>query len=293
MSGGPGPGTGTGTVDPSDGTDDGVDSGGATGDPPMNLECPESLPDDWIFCEDFEEISGIDDVLSVFSIFLSADGRFGPVDDAGASGTHSMRLNYDGNSEDNGYVGIIIGEATVEGDGASYLGERVDELWVQYRTRTSENWPGAAIGRSMRAVTFTGDDWTPSTHAEAASLAGTQEISISAQQCPGCATLVGPYLPLETVSGETPVYDADSAGQWHCIEAHFRLNAPGVADAEIELWVDGEPEGRVIDFDWRGTSEEGWHYVGLSNAWPAGQPQPVGSLYIDDFIVSTSQIGGC
>ena len=58
------------------------------------------------------------------------------------------------------------------------------------------------------------------------------------------------YVPLlaATVSAApaavSPIlpFDAGHADTWQCIEAHMRLNTPGLADGEAQVWIDGEPE---------------------------------------------------
>ena len=94
-----------------------------------------------------------------------------------------------------------------------------------------------------------------------------------------------------------------SDGQWHSYEFRVKMNsAPGVADGEWEIWIDGQNSAdahavkrNVLWVDATGSVTQGWNYLMfLDNITVA--PAPVLSkkemqIYMDDIVVSTHYSG--
>jgi hypothetical protein len=91
--------------------------------------------------------------------------------------------------------------------------------------------------------------------------------------------------------------------QWHCYEFRVKMNsAPGVADGEWEVWVDGAstPDKHAVkkNVPWVNsgkTTTQGWNWLMiLDNVTNASAPlssRKEMSIYLDDVVVSTNYSG--
>ena len=292
-------------VDPEDGTssgpdtDDDDDTSGDDDDDddlPSFEACPDPMPEGWIFCEDFEGIESVPDLESVFAVVDTAGGRLAPTDVAGHSGSRSLRVAYDGINQWNGRVGILFGGLPFDWTGPAYASDtHADEIWVRFHTRSDDDWPGIPPGQSMRIATLRGTNWTPPAQLNLITVGGNLSPTAQAMGCMGCSGFDdwGNYPQLTVATASKPVYDDASATQWHCVELRLQLNTPGQADAQIDVSIDGELDAFADDFDWRGSSEEGWNYVALHHWWSNPGTLVEVDRYYDDLIVSTAPIGGC
>lgn len=283
-------------------TDSGDDDDGTDGDdddddttPPFEA-CPEPMPDGWIFCEDFEDLETVADLESVFAVVDSAGDRLASTDVAGHSGSRSLRVDYDGINQWNGRVGILFGGLPFDWTGPAYAADvHADEIWVQFHTRSDDDWPGVPPGQSMRIATLRGVNWTPPAQLNLITVGTNLSPTAQAMGCAGCSGFDdwGNYPQLTVATATKPVYDDASATQWHCVELRLKLNTPGRADAEIDVFIDGELDASAEAFDWRGSSDEGWNYVALHHWWSNPGTLVAVDRYYDDLIVSTAPIGGC
>ena len=256
--------------------------------------CPESLPDGWLFCEDFEDLGGLGEV---FSSFGTAEGRFGLHEGTAANGDWSLRLQHAPPVTDGGWVGVLFDPPFDWDRGPVYpAAESMDDLYVQVKVRTSDGWPGASIGRTFRIASLADASWTMPFQASVDAPTGSQAVRISAYGCDNCMG-VNDWMNYPLLNqppfGMQDLFGEAEEAQWRCVEFRLRLNAAGASDSEIRMWIDGEED--IVDggFDWRGESDAGWHYVAIRNAWP-GVVMPIdGELFYDDFIIATVPIGGC
>ena len=96
---------------------------------------------------------------------------------------------------------------------------------------------------------------------------------------------------LGNLRGVTPIFAADHAGKWFCIEVHVRLNDPGQSNGIHEFWIDGNLEARRTGLNFVGTyADYGINAVYLENYWNGGSPKQQ-ERYFDSFVVSTKRIG--
>jgi len=89
-------------------------------------------------------------------------------------------------------------------------------------------------------------------------------------------------------AGHVPFAD----GQWYCVETHFKMNTPGVADGALEVFVDGTP---TLDYQnrlFRGpdVAPSGNSAEAHLNMIRIYVQSGVGTRYIDDFAVGPSRI---
>ena len=95
---------------------------------------------------------------------------------------------------------------------------------------------------------------------------------------------------LGSAVGKTPIFDAAHTGQWHCVEAHVRLNSAGKTDGLFEMWIDGAAEAQRTGLNFVGSAPYGINAVYFENYWNAGSVQDQ-ARWIDNIVVSTARIG--
>ena len=91
--------------------------------------------------------------------------------------------------------------------------------------------------------------------------------------------------------GTTPLFARDHADTWYCIEAHVRLNDPGLSNGVQEFWINGHLEAQRTDLNFVGSyTAYGINAIFIENYWNAGSPREQ-ERYFDNFVVSTERIG--
>ncbi len=86
---------------------------------------------------------------------------------------------------------------------------------------------------------------------------------------------------------------------WYCVEHELRLNDPGSSNAEVRVWVDGQPVIQATGFDIRASLTAGldsvlfggWYSNGCGGQNPCPDPIVPSIRYIDDVVVGKSRIG--
>lgn len=294
--------TGGGDYDPA-GTGDGFESSGGEsggGQPAPDAgpfaTCPEELPEGWIFCEDFEAFG---DPSKVFFDYVDAEGNFAPSDDGGASGIGSMKAHYREGVEGAGFMSVSFGSNPINTTGRPGYrdGDKFDEVYWRFRVRMQPGWPDAGPYNLSRISAFAQEDWGEALVASVASDEADVTLFAMAASCVQndqveCEGIDADALvPLSSLSGNTPVFSGARAGQWQCVEAHVKLNAPGDSDGMFEFWVDGQLEAGRAGMDWRGSWEEfGLNLLSIENFWVGGAPADL-DRWFDDIVISTSPIG--
>ena len=79
---------------------------------------------------------------------------------------------------------------------------------------------------------------------------------------------------------------AFSDNRWYCIEAHEKMNTPGLPDGIAEAWVDGVYEAGAYDVIWR--------QAGSTLQWKEFsiiRQEGVGNLWFDRFAAGNTRIG--
>jgi len=290
-SGGGGDSSGDGEGDdapepPPSGEDDGTYSG-----------CPRPLPDGWVFCEDFETTI---DPSNVVLDYQDLDGAFMLVDEIGASGTHSMQVNYREGEEGAGWMVVSFGASPIDsGERPNYEIERsFEEIYWRLRVKTEPGWPDIGPGQLTRTTSFASADWSEAVVADLRSagqdvvLEGMAATCVSGGEvaCTGFDDAQG-LESLGPLMGEAPLFSEAESGQWHCVEGHLVLNTPGEVDGVFEFWVDDLRQAGRDDLDLRGSwTEYGINAVVVENLWPGGAPAPL-RRWIDDLVISAEPIG--
>jgi hypothetical protein len=258
-------------------------------------ECAAPRPE-WLWCDDFEQ----DRLTSYFEV-SPRNGSFVRAEGAGLGGSFGMRARFQAGQVDAGALHLAIGRTpgayfrSVAGRGTDYR-----EIWWRVWLRLEPGWTGGGAAKLSRAMVLASGAWTQAAIAHVWS-GGPGDLYLVLDPASGMGpdgrvvtTRYNDFANLHWLGyGRTtdPVFDAPAAGKWRCIEAHARLNDPGVSNGLFELWIDGRPEARREGLNWVGTySEYGWNAVFLENFWNRGSPRTQ-ERYFDNFVVSTGPIG--
>jgi hypothetical protein len=174
------------------------------------------------------------------------------------------------------------------------------ELYWRVYVRSQPGWQPNGNDKFTRASVFAGQNWQQAAilHVWGGSsgdvqndyvldpVSGVQNGKVVTTQYNDFAH----FTWLGAVNGHTPVFGS-GAGQWHCIEAHMRLNEPGLSNGVAELWVDGSLDAQRADLNYVGDfTAYGINALYLENYINNGAPQAQVRDY-DDLVVSTRRIG--
>jgi hypothetical protein len=175
------------------------------------------------------------------------------------------------------------------------------EVYWRVYVKYQSGWTGGGGDKMSRAIVFAKSDWSEAAigHVWSATSPSPSYLAIepaSGTDTAGNVITVGynDFTHLRWFGGtpsQTPIFDAAHVGQWYCVEAHMKLNAPGQSDGVFELRINGNLETQRTGLNWLGSYQTyGINAVFLENYWNEGSPQPQ-ERYFDDFVVSTQPIG--
>ena len=286
------------TDDDQAGSSGGESSGGDVEEPAPGefASCPDRLPESWVFCEDFDEI---EDPTDVFFDYSDAGGTFTLAHEGGASGLGAMKATYTAGAEAAGFLSVSFGESPIdEGMRPGYApGMLFDEIYWRFRVKMEPGWPDVGPDKLTRVTAFAGADWGQAMVASLASNGSDVTLVGSGATCVfdgevACQGYEDASLDeVLLLPGTTPLFSNDLSGQWHCVEAHVRLNNLGVPDGVFEFWVDGVLENGGSQFDWRGEwADYGLNLITIENFWTGGAPAEL-DRWIDDIVISSEPIG--
>ncbi len=92
-------------------------------------------------------------------------------------------------------------------------------------------------------------------------------------------------------NGQTPIFSPGYDDRWYCIEAHVRLNDPGLENGVQEFWIDGVLEAGRNDLNFvRSYTDYAINAIFFENYWNDGSVQDQ-ARYWDNIVVSTERIG--
>ncbi|KIG15226.1 Endo-1,4-beta-xylanase A precursor [Enhygromyxa salina] len=289
-------GDGDGDGDSGDGDGDG-DSGDGDGDGDGDpLECSDPAPE-WIFCDDFESDGP-----------MVADGRYFEYGDdegdvvvtpgAGYGGSQGIRTHFEAGEVEAGGMKLGFGRNP---NGYMNKGIRPNEdfreIWYRMYLRNDDGWTGNPAKLSRATIFSSADDWSQAMIAHLWS-DGNERLLLDPVSCIENGQVVcqgyndfANMSWLGNLSGQTPVFSTALSGQWFCVEAHVKLNDPGMQNGVQEFWINGELEARRDEMDFVGTwTEYGINAVFFENYWNDGSAQDQGRDF-DNIVVSTAPIG--
>ncbi len=259
-------------------------------------EC-EAPRSGWIWCDDFER-----DRLARYFEYDNARGAFARLSGVGVDSSTGMRVRYDSGQVSVGSLHLAFGATP-----SSYIRPvdagtaRYTDLYWRLYLRLQPGWTGGGGDKLSRALVLASPQWAEAVVAPVWS--GKKKDRNYLLVDPASGTDARGDL-MTTKYNDTPrirflglapsrtaIFADASAGRWHCIEAHVRLNTPGVADGVFELWIDDAAEARRDRLNWRGEyTAYGLNALFVENYWNRGSPARQ-ERYIDNLVVSTSRIG--
>lgn len=264
---------------------------------PVADECATPRAE-WIFCDDFES-----DRTARYFEYDPHDSSFVRVAGTGVLGSTAMRAHFAAGQTNAGSLKLAFGKVPT-----AYM-HPVDSGTVAYRdvywriyVRTDSTWTGGGGDKLSRAQSLVSARWVQAMGAPVWSGSGADATHLVIDPYAGTnetgalvATTYNDFAHLRWLGAArsvTPIFDAAHAGHWYCVEAHVRLDDPGMSNGVFELWIDDWLEIRRDGLTWLGSVQPpyGINTVFLENYWNAGSPVPQ-NRYIDDFVVSTRRIG--
>lgn len=256
--------------------------------------CPASAPASWVGCEDFD---AIDDPRLQLGEWLVFDRGFELVADD--RGGQMLAVHLRPHVGFGGWVTLRVGagpESPQHGAEIDAADEHFDALWLRYRLRTVDDWPGHAIGDFGELIAMDPQRW-----AIAAEIAIRAEDDLRLAplgwsciepdgrlRCDGRNDWRGGLRNIWRAHGTTTWFDAAHAGTWRCIEAYVRLDEHD--DGEAQVWIDGELQAQGSALRFRGP----WRDAGLNalrfTSYTDPPPRPL-SFFIDEVVFATARVG--
>lgn len=279
------------TTDPTGIDETGTDTD-PTGTPDAN-GCPGNAPASWISCENFDDIQ---DGPSEIAQWYEMGDAFGVEPDGDDPTDQALRITLQPTMVFGGWVSLRWGNGP-DGPGVDSPGEDFDEVWVRYTLKTGDDWPGYEIGDVGEIIAANGANWGIATEtairgdgAGRLRPLGWTCIFDGALACNGSNDWSGGLQLIWQDAGPSTIFGGDSAGVERCLEAHMRLNTPGAADGEAQVWIDGNLETDVTDVDFRGTwTDYGLNALRFTN-YAEPPPMPL-DFWVDDVVIATERIG--
>jgi len=266
-------------------------------DPQTVSECDAPSPA-WIWCDDFEV-----DRLSSYFEHNSAGGSFVRVPGVGTDGSVGMRIEFAPGLVDGGSLHLAFGRTPDPYMAPADAGrENYREVYWRIFVRNEPGWIGGGGDKLSRAMVFAAPSWAQAMIAHVWSggsgAAANHLVIDPARGTNTAGTLVTRgYNDAENLTwlgaaeSATALFDAGHVGQWHCIEAHVRLNDAGQSNGVFELWIGDRLEASRSGLNLLGAYDAfGLNAIFVENYWNAGAPAAQ-ARFLDRFVVSTERIG--
>ncbi|MDB5105507.1 MAG: uncharacterized protein JWP91_3196 [Fibrobacteres bacterium] len=252
---------------------------------------------DWIFCDDFEKGGALVAQGRYFE-YDDNKGDFKPAEGVGLHGSTGMRAVWQSAEVDAGNLKVGFGRAP-----STYFskGIRTDkdfrEVYYRMFVRLQKGWKGNPFKLS-RATVIAKADWSQAmiAHVWGDRANGLQLDPARCTDEAGAVKCSG-YNDFNNIqwigakAGTTPVFSPTYSDKWLCVEAHVRLNDPGISNGVQEYWIGDTLEAKRDGLNFLGGYKAyGINGVFLENYWNSGSPQ-LQERYFDNLVVSTNRIG--
>lgn len=259
-----------------------------------------------IFCDDFESAQDIGD--RYFEVNRD-DGDLAVVDGVGRNGSRGVRVIFQAGEVSAGGLSKSIGRTP-----SPYIGrfaerstEDFTEIYWRMDVRHQVGWQGNGPAKLSRALVMANSSWATGMMAHLWS-GGPNNSHLIMDPASGIdavgnlrSTRYNDFANLRWLGirvGTTPMFSDDSAGRWFCMEAHVKLNTPGVSNGVFEFWVNDIHQNSNTTLNWHGNynqdpSRMAINAIFFENYWNDGSPIQQ-ERYFDNLVISTERIGcGC
>lgn len=247
-----------------------------------------------IWCDDFEDSTPLDEKYFEYD---NDGGDFARVGGVGYGGSYGMQVVWQTGERNAGNIKRTFGRSPVNSQSHSSTDFK-EIYWRQYLKRKG-GWTDNSYKLS-RATIFAGSNWSQAmiAHLWGTSSSGDKLLIDPATGIDSSGNLVttkwNDFANLRWLGirlGVTPIFSEATSGEWYCIEAHAKLNTPGLADGIFEFWINGSLEASRVDLDWINVWQEyGINAVFFENYWNGGAPGER-IRYFDNIVISTQPIG--
>lgn len=260
----------------------------------LPLECAnwQATHSEWLWCDDFESDGSLDQ--NYFDV-NRVGGRFGVVNETAYGGSGSLRNRYAAGVEDAGGLKLSLGKTPVAPK--RYLDRNFQDVYWRFYMKTGADWVGQPR-KVSRATIFTSSDWAQAAIGHLWETEVGLGLGLDPVSGVSGATVLTTHWNdfanfkwLGKADGAEQVYASSNRNRWYCIEAHMKLNTPGLADGMFEYWIDGNKQAAKTNLNWRGSyTAYGINAITLEGWINGGAPQNQ-SRYFDNFVVSTAKVG--
>ena len=253
----------------------------------------------WIWCDDFET-----NQLSSYFEYDNSGGDFVPMSGLGVNGSTGMRVIYHPGQASAGSIKLAFGSTpssyfkAVDAGTANYR-----EIYWRIYVKNQVGWTGGGADKLSRATIFAGSNWSQAAigHIWSGASPGPDQDYLFLDPASGTdtagnlkTTTYNDFANLRWLGATketTPLFNSSNVGQWHCVEAHMKLNTPNQFDGVFELSVDGNLDAKKVGLNWVGSYNTfGINAVFFENYWNETSPVTQ-QRYIDNIVVSTQPIG--
>ena len=265
------------------------DSSSSSGGLGGECEDWQSRHPDWIWCDSFEDEVA---VAEKYFDFSDAEGRFVRQGVESVDGDYAMRARWEQGNASAGWLMRNFGGNPAGSQ--SHQSENFGEIYWRAYFKLEPDFLGVP-DKFFRAMIFGGADWSQAMIAHVWRENSGNRLLMDPvsgiDQNDQLATTgwndFDNFRWLGARAGQTEIV----AGQWHCVEAHVKLNTPGEQNGVFEFWVDRQLEASRSDIDWLGAwTDFGINSVLISN-YINGGAAATQERYIDAFVVSRAPIG--
>jgi len=251
----------------------------------------------WIFCDDFDD-----------GTELRRDGRYFEYDDddgdfvvvargAGINASSGMRTIFQAGEVGAGGLKLAFGRVPYRKfDKGIRNTEDFRDIYYRIYVKNQAGWQGSPAKLS-RATVFADPNWSQAMIAHLWSSGDYLVVDPASgvdERGNVVTTKYNDFANLDwlgNLRGTTPIFGPGHDDQWYCIEAHVRLNDPGLSNGVQEFWIDGNLEARQDELDFVGSyTGYGINAIFIENYWNSGSVKKQ-ERYFDNFVVSTERIG--
>ncbi len=250
----------------------------------------------WIFCDDFDDGTPLRREGRYFE-YDDNKGDFVVVTGIGINASSGMRTIFQAGEVGAGGFKLSFGRVpSTYFDKGIRTTEDFRDIYYRIYMKNQAGWQGSPAKLS-RATVFTDSNWSQAMIAHLWS-SGEYLLVDPAGGIDGHGNVVTTkYNDFENLHwlgnkrGTTPIFNPGNADQWYCIEAHVRLNDPGLSNGIQEFWINGNLEARRDGLNFVGSyTGYGINAIFIENYWNEGSVKEQ-ERYFDNFVVSTERIG--